>query len=138
MIARAALLMLAVSLLAVAPVSIVYYFSLQFLHRGLDSWFDVRIEQALEDSLELSRSALDVRLERNRTPLRLEHKPSKRDLAASDSRLLMHEDEHRFNTDGEFYYPDRHLKVDNTHLDPEEVARMIVDHFGLPTENTTS
>ncbi len=48
--------------LAVVPVSIVYYFSLQFLHRGLDSWFDVRIEQALESALELSRSALDVRL----------------------------------------------------------------------------
>jgi nitrogen fixation/metabolism regulation signal transduction histidine kinase len=48
--------------LAVVPVSIVYYFSLQVLHRGLDSWFDVRIEQALESALELSRSALDVRL----------------------------------------------------------------------------
>jgi nitrogen fixation/metabolism regulation signal transduction histidine kinase len=48
--------------LAVVPVSIVYYFSLQFLHRGIDSWFDVRIEQALEDSLDLSRTALDVRL----------------------------------------------------------------------------
>jgi nitrogen fixation/metabolism regulation signal transduction histidine kinase len=48
--------------LAVVPVSIVYYFSLQFLHRGLDSWFDVRIERALESALELSRSALDTRL----------------------------------------------------------------------------
>ena len=48
--------------LSVVPVSIVYYFSLQFLHRGIDSWFDVRIEQALEDALDLSRTALDVRL----------------------------------------------------------------------------
>ena len=48
--------------LAVVPVSIVYYFSLQFLHRGIDSWFDVRIEQALDDALDLSRTALDVRL----------------------------------------------------------------------------
>ena len=44
------------------PVSIVYYFSLQFLHSGIDSWFDVRIEQALDDALDLSRTALDVRL----------------------------------------------------------------------------
>ena len=29
--------------LTVVPVSIVYYFSLQFLQRGIDSWFDVRI-----------------------------------------------------------------------------------------------
>ena len=48
--------------LTVVPVSIVYYFSLQFLQRGIDSWFDVRIEQGLDDALELSRAALDVRL----------------------------------------------------------------------------
>ncbi|MDT8403649.1 sensor histidine kinase [Sulfuriflexus sp.] len=49
-------------LIAVVPVSIVYYFSVEFLHRGIDNWFDVRIEQALEDSLELSRSSLDNRM----------------------------------------------------------------------------
>jgi len=49
-------------ILSVAPVSVVYYFSLQFMQRGIDSWFDVRIEQGLEDALELSRAALDVRL----------------------------------------------------------------------------
>jgi len=49
-------------ILAVVPVSVVYYFSLQFLHRGIDSWFDVRIEQGLEDAIDLSQAALDVRL----------------------------------------------------------------------------
>ncbi len=48
--------------LAVAPVSVVYYFSLQFLHRGIDSWFDLRQERALEDALELGRASLDGRL----------------------------------------------------------------------------
>jgi PAS domain S-box-containing protein len=48
--------------LAVAPVSVVYYFSLQFLQRGIDSWFDVSIEQGLHDALDLSQAALDVRL----------------------------------------------------------------------------
>lgn len=48
--------------LSVAPISVLYYFSLQFLNRGIDSWFDVRVEQALEDSLELGRTALDSRL----------------------------------------------------------------------------
>jgi PAS domain S-box-containing protein len=47
-------------ILSVAPVSLVYYFSLGFLQRGIDSWFDVRLEQAMEDSLKLSRSALDL------------------------------------------------------------------------------
>jgi PAS domain S-box-containing protein len=48
-------------LLTIIPVSIVYYFSLSFLHQGIDSWFDVGIEVALEDSLQLGRSALDLR-----------------------------------------------------------------------------
>ena len=48
--------------LAVAPVTVVYYFSLQFLHRGIDSWFDLRVERALEDALELGRTSLDGRL----------------------------------------------------------------------------
>ena len=48
-------------LLTIIPVSIVYYFSLSFLHRSIDSWFDVGIEIALEDSLKLGRSAVDLR-----------------------------------------------------------------------------
>ncbi|MFN2309621.1 MAG: ATP-binding protein [Gammaproteobacteria bacterium] len=48
--------------LAVVPVTVVYYFSLQFLQRGIDSWFDVQIEASLEDALNLSQSAFDVRL----------------------------------------------------------------------------
>ena len=50
------------ALLSVTPVLIVYCFSLYFLHRGIDSWFDLRVEQALDDSLELSRLALDIRM----------------------------------------------------------------------------
>ncbi len=50
------------SILSVTPVLILYYFSLDFLHKGIDSWFDLRIEQALGDSLELSRLAFDLRM----------------------------------------------------------------------------
>ncbi|MEO6696879.1 MAG: HAMP domain-containing protein, partial [Gammaproteobacteria bacterium] len=48
--------------LSVAPVSMVFYFSVEFLRNGIDSWFDVRVEQALGDSLDLSRAALDGRM----------------------------------------------------------------------------
>jgi len=48
-------------LLTIIPVSVVYYFSLSFLHRGIDSWFDVGVETALEDSLQLGRGAIDLR-----------------------------------------------------------------------------
>lgn len=49
-------------ILSVTPVSVVYYFSLDFLQRGIDSWFDVRVEEALSDSLELSKASLDLRI----------------------------------------------------------------------------
>jgi PAS domain S-box-containing protein len=48
--------------LSVIPVSVVYYFSLDFLKRGIDSWFDVRVEDALQDALDLSRASLDLRM----------------------------------------------------------------------------
>jgi len=49
-------------LLAIVPVTMVYGFAVQFLQRGIDSWFDIRVEHALEDALELGRTALDDRL----------------------------------------------------------------------------
>lgn len=48
--------------MALVPVSIVFYFSLGFLQQGIDSWFDVRIESAMDDALKLSRSSLDMRM----------------------------------------------------------------------------
>ncbi|MEQ1637844.1 MAG: ATP-binding protein [Methylococcales bacterium] len=49
-------------LLALAPAAIVFYFSMQFLHQGIDSWFNVEIDRAMEDALELSQVSLDQRL----------------------------------------------------------------------------
>lgn len=49
------------SILSITPVLILYYFSLDFLHKGIDSWFDVRVEQALDDSLELGRLSIEMR-----------------------------------------------------------------------------
>lgn len=48
--------------LSVFPVLVVYGFSLDFLRRGIDSWFDVEIDRALNDSLELSRAALGLKM----------------------------------------------------------------------------
>src|SRR5690606_35695161 len=48
--------------LAMAPLLLVFYFSVVFLNRGIDSWFHVEIRQGLEDALTLSRAALDMRM----------------------------------------------------------------------------
>lgn len=55
-------LVLVLGAVAVIPVSIVYYFSMQFLRTGIDSWFDVRVEVALQDALRLSQASLDLRM----------------------------------------------------------------------------
>jgi nitrogen fixation/metabolism regulation signal transduction histidine kinase len=55
-------MVLMLTVLSVTPILILYYFSLDFLHRGIDNWFDLRVEEALNDSLDLSRMALDVRM----------------------------------------------------------------------------
>ncbi len=49
-------------ILALVPVSILYYFSFRFLDQGIDNWFDVRVEQSLEDALELGQVTLDQQL----------------------------------------------------------------------------
>jgi PAS domain S-box-containing protein len=48
------------TLLAVVPASLVYYYSLQFLLRGIDSWYDVQIDNAMEDALALSQASLGL------------------------------------------------------------------------------
>lgn len=55
-------LVLMLTVLSVTPMLILYYFSLDFLHRGIDNWFDVEVDVALTDSLDLSRLALDGRM----------------------------------------------------------------------------
>jgi len=48
------------AVLTLVPLAMVYYFSVQFLSRSIDSWFDVRIEKALDDALLLGRSTLEA------------------------------------------------------------------------------
>ena len=71
-----------------------------------------------------------VRLERNKTENRLKNKASKRDLAASEQRLL-NEDTHRLVSDeGEIPF-ENYMRIDNTNLAPDVVAKMIKDKFDL-------
>jgi len=48
--------------LATLPILLVYFFAVQFLNRGIDSWFNLEIRQSLDDALVLSRSALETRM----------------------------------------------------------------------------
>ena len=45
--------------LTLVPFSLIYFFSIQFLNKGVDNWFDVRVEQTVQDSILLSKTALE-------------------------------------------------------------------------------
>lgn len=78
----------------------------------------------------------DVRLVRNRTENRLQHKASKRDVELSEARFLSAESRYRCVSEpGEVVRrlgiaPERYLRIDNTELAPDAVADMIARHFG--------
>jgi nitrogen fixation/metabolism regulation signal transduction histidine kinase len=50
------------ALMAIIPGLIVYMVSVNFLTRSIESWFNVKVESALEGGLNLGRTALDIML----------------------------------------------------------------------------
>lgn len=50
------------ALMAIIPGLIVYIVSVNFLTRSIESWFNVKVESALEGGLNLGRTALDIML----------------------------------------------------------------------------
>jgi len=55
-------LMVVFALMALVPGGLVYAISFQFLQSSIESWFDVRMDKALEGGLNLARSSLDSSL----------------------------------------------------------------------------
>lgn len=73
-----------------------------------------------------------VRIERNKTENRLRNKASKRDLVTSQDRMIREETKYRLESrDGEMPFAN-YIKIDNTSLEPAEVAAMIKERFHLP------
>lgn len=76
-------------------------------------------------------ASLDVRLERNKTENRLKNKPTKRDIEVSEQRMLKTETKYRMESlDGEVKEKN-YLKIDNTNISPEKVAKIIKEKFEL-------
>jgi nitrogen fixation/metabolism regulation signal transduction histidine kinase len=55
-------LVLLFAVVGILPGAIIYTVSVQFVSRSIESWFDVRVESALESGLNIGRSALDASL----------------------------------------------------------------------------
>ena len=74
---------------------------------------------------------LNTRLERNVTPHRMERKASKKDIAWSRANLLRDAERHRLNSNPDEIWFKNHIKIDNTNLEPDEVADIIISTFNL-------
>lgn len=73
----------------------------------------------------------DVRMERNITKNRLEHKKSKRNIDESNQRVVIENYLYRCESeDGEIPF-DNYIKIDNTNISAEDVAILVKNKFNL-------
>ncbi len=74
----------------------------------------------------------EIRLERNTTENRLKHKASKRDIEASNQRLIRDDQNHRMESLPGEITSQNYIRIDNSALTAEETARRIKERFGFP------
>lgn len=74
-----------------------------------------------------------TRLAREGTPLRLEHKATKRDVESARRVLRMVDENARTTSQGDFPLAGRHVLIDNTELSPGLVAEQVIEQLDLPT-----
>ncbi|AFG37107.1 AAA family ATPase [Spirochaeta africana] len=71
----------------------------------------------------------DIRLLRNKEQERLIEKKTKRNISESENFLLESERRHKLNSENDFFYPELHLKIDNSYLDVDATAEIILDRL---------
>ena len=74
---------------------------------------------------------LEERKKRNRTALRLEHKPSKRYTNQTEKVMIQHDLDYRFNSKPGEFKGRKHFKLNNKNLSPEKVADAAIKFFKL-------
>lgn len=72
---------------------------------------------------------VNERLKRNKSPNRLQQKPTKRNIEWSEMELLEIMKRHRLNSDDGEITRENYIRINNTDLEPDEVARIISERF---------
>lgn len=73
----------------------------------------------------------NIRIERNKTDNRLLNKPTKRDIQHSEELFRRLEDKYRLNSLDDEIGKINYVRINNTELTPENVAKSIKDRFNL-------
>ncbi|WP_313508824.1 hypothetical protein [Enterococcus sp.] len=109
-----------------------------FLHQITDIFLAAREDVYFVELV----TDVNVRLQRNVHPSRLQAKPSKRDLAFSESELLSAHAAHRLESQQDelenSFLGVQTLRINNTDLTPEAAAALIIEHFQLPESPHTT
>ena len=74
---------------------------------------------------------LQTRLDRNKTPHRLECKPSKKNIEWSDKELIDSMNIYRMNSIKDEIKFENYIKIDNTNLSPNAVCDIIINKFNF-------
>lgn len=74
---------------------------------------------------------INERLERNKSPHRLNCKPTKRNIEWSEKNLKDSAKKYRLNSNVGEIKEENYIRIDNTFLSPDEVARIITKTFKL-------
>lgn len=71
----------------------------------------------------------EERLKRNKTENRIKNKPTKRDIERSERDLIITHENHRLNSYPGEITKENYMKINNTNLEPDIVAKIIKEHF---------
>lgn len=74
---------------------------------------------------------LEERLKRNKTPNRLEQKPTKRNIEWSENNIKSSLEKYRLNSNEGEIKKDNYTRINNTNLSAKQVAKIIKEKFNL-------
>ncbi len=109
----------------------VWAFDLESEKNFIDKSCDIFREKGADIYFIELEADLAERLKRNETEFRLSQKPPKRNIKKSRANLLESQEKHKLNTDGNFFYEENYLKINNTNLSAVVTARKIIEKFGF-------
>lgn len=101
--------------------------SVDFLDK-ISKYFEIEGGQVFYVELQTN---FEERLRRNKTNNRLKYKPSKRDLDASEAKIIEFDKTCRFNTFEKEFKKVNYIKIDNTNINAKETAKKIKEEFQL-------
>lgn len=109
----------------------VWAFNMESDHKYVQDIIDLFEKNGARVSIVELEADINERIKRNKTPLRLEEKPSKRNIKWSESDLINSMDQYRLNSlEGEIIHPN-YIRINNTFKSPDEVSEQIIEYLNL-------